>query len=226
MFLLPIRTSVLALLIGLVLGLVTMVTAEDGLTCRQEIPSELIRNLWSRTKQLIDKLPKEENFSRRMRLLPKFCTNCPEKLKEPEIGKRPLFGSLIKSIDTSCQKKEQVQLMNLTLDIYAHIFSSILQHNHQQPNDNNGSPALLEQLSEHSRPQVELDLTKLQQKMENLRKRLNKMHHQQPNHEDVLSQLQKIKVDDPLDQKKALAEFNEVYQAACVITSHRCGSSH
>nr|QYW22334.1 interferon gamma-related protein [Channa argus] len=147
-------------------------------------------------------------------------------LKEPEIGKRPLFGSLIKSIDTSCQKKEQVQLMNLTLDIYAHIFSSILQHNHQQPNDNNGSPALLEQLSEHSRPQVELDLTKLQQKMENLRKRLNQLHHQQPNHEDVLSQLQKIKVDDPLDQKKALAEFNEVYQAACVITSHRCGSSH
>ncbi|KAK2859201.1 hypothetical protein Q5P01_003821 [Channa striata] len=148
------------------------------------------------------------------------------KLKEPEVGKRPLFGSVIKSINTSCQRKEQVQLMNRTLDIYAHIFSSILQHNQHQTHDNNGSPALLEHLSENSRSQVQMDLMKLQQKMENLKRRLNRLHHQQPNYEDVLSQLNKIKVDDALDQRKALAEFNEVYQAACVITSHHCGSSH
>ncbi|KAK2859202.1 hypothetical protein Q5P01_003822 [Channa striata] len=79
MFLLLVRTSALALLISLGPGLVTMATAEGGLTCQQEIPSELIRNLWSRTKQLINKLPKEEMFSRRMRLLPKFCTKCPER---------------------------------------------------------------------------------------------------------------------------------------------------
>lgn len=50
MFHLLIRTSALTLL-------VTMVTAEQGITCRQEIPAELIRDLWGRTRQLIDKLP-------------------------------------------------------------------------------------------------------------------------------------------------------------------------
>ncbi|GAA6218755.1 uncharacterized protein LOC108901377, partial [Lates japonicus] len=74
-----VRTSALALLLGLVAGLVTTVTAQRGLTCRQEIPAELIRELWSRTTLLINKLPKEENFSRRLRLLPKFCTKCPER---------------------------------------------------------------------------------------------------------------------------------------------------
>ncbi|KAK9525966.1 hypothetical protein VZT92_016630 [Zoarces viviparus] len=79
MSLLFVRTSVLSLLLVLVTGeLVT--SAERGLTCRQEIPAELIRDLWSRTRLLINKLPKEEKFSRRRRLLPKFCTNCPERM--------------------------------------------------------------------------------------------------------------------------------------------------
>nr|WOH29320.1 interleukin 26 [Lateolabrax maculatus] len=79
MFLLLVRTSVLILLISLAGGLVAVATAERGITCRQEIPAELIRDLWSRTTQLINKLPKEEKFSGRVRLLPKFCTKCPER---------------------------------------------------------------------------------------------------------------------------------------------------
>ncbi|CAJ1054645.1 uncharacterized protein LOC117249597 [Xyrichtys novacula] len=54
-----------------------MATPERSITCRQEIPSQLIRELWTRTNQLIDSLPKEEHFSRR--LLPRFCTKCPER---------------------------------------------------------------------------------------------------------------------------------------------------
>ncbi|XP_041820393.1 uncharacterized protein LOC121626098 [Chelmon rostratus] len=79
MFLLLVRTSALALMITVTAGLVTTATDEQGLTCRQEIPTELIRDLWSRTRQLINKLPKEDKFSRRLRLLPKFCTKCPER---------------------------------------------------------------------------------------------------------------------------------------------------
>nr|XP_033471227.1 uncharacterized protein LOC117249597 [Epinephelus lanceolatus] len=74
------RTSALTLLVSLIAeGHVATATPERGLTCRQEIPAELIRELWSRTKQLINKLPKEEKFSRRHRLLPKFCTKCSER---------------------------------------------------------------------------------------------------------------------------------------------------
>lgn len=58
MFLLLVRTSVLTLLVSLMAeGHVATATPERGLTCRQEIPAELIRELWSRTKQLINKLP-------------------------------------------------------------------------------------------------------------------------------------------------------------------------
>lgn len=50
MFLL-LSTSALSLLIGCV------VAAERGASCRQQIPPGLMRELWSRTTQLIDKLP-------------------------------------------------------------------------------------------------------------------------------------------------------------------------
>ncbi|KAL6116581.1 uncharacterized protein ACO6RY_14562 [Pungitius sinensis] len=95
MFLLPIRTSALALLLGLVV--VGMNAAERRLTCRQEIPPGLIRDLWSRTHLLINKLPKEPNNLKR--LLPKFCTDCPERvigwleMKElMDVYQRSVFG--------------------------------------------------------------------------------------------------------------------------------------
>lgn len=53
MFLLFIRTSVLALLIG---GSVAVVP-EGGASCPQKISAELIRELWSHTRQLIARLP-------------------------------------------------------------------------------------------------------------------------------------------------------------------------
>lgn len=57
MRLLLVRTSSLALLLGLVAGVVATATAHQGTTCRQEIPAALIRELWSRTRVLINKLP-------------------------------------------------------------------------------------------------------------------------------------------------------------------------
>ncbi|XP_069575342.1 interleukin-26 [Brachyistius frenatus] len=80
-----VRTTALAPLAHLIIIMVAAVATatvkqEPGPTCRQEIPSELIRDLWSRNRLLINDLPKEENFSRRQRLLPEFCTKCPERL--------------------------------------------------------------------------------------------------------------------------------------------------
>ncbi|XP_073337138.1 interleukin-26 [Pagrus major] len=72
MFLLLVRTAALALLLSFT------VTAERDVTCRQEVPAELIRDLWNRSQQLIKRLPREEKISRR--LLPKFCTKCPERM--------------------------------------------------------------------------------------------------------------------------------------------------
>lgn len=79
--------------------------------------------------------------------------------------------------------------MNATLDVYAHIFSSIL---HRQHPDN--IPALLDQLPERSRPQAESALRELQQNMENLKKHLSHPHCANHNYVDVLSELNKIKV--------------------------------
>ncbi|MED6255156.1 hypothetical protein ATANTOWER_005385 [Ataeniobius toweri] len=74
-----VRMSALTLFISLIAGVVVMATAGQGVTCRREIPGELIRELWNRTNALINELPKEERFSRRLRLLPKFCTKCSER---------------------------------------------------------------------------------------------------------------------------------------------------
>lgn len=58
MFLLLVRMSALALLMG---GTKVAAAAAEGggggASCRQEIPPELIRDLWSRTQQLILTLP-------------------------------------------------------------------------------------------------------------------------------------------------------------------------
>lgn len=60
MFLLLVRMSALALLMGGTKVAAAVAAAEGeggGASCRQEIPAELIRDLWSRTQQLIDMLP-------------------------------------------------------------------------------------------------------------------------------------------------------------------------
>ncbi|KAL7370655.1 hypothetical protein ABVT39_006892 [Epinephelus coioides] len=288
MFLLLVRTSALTLLLSLIAeGHVATATPEQGLTCRQEIPAELIRELWSRTKQLINKLPKEETFSRRHRLLPKVCTKCSERaigwlevrelidvyqrsvfrsevvqkllplhyndllhriqhtlqhcvsssqpskwfkiikklerkikkhLKQAEIGSSPLFDSVIKSINTSCQRK--VHLMNVTLDVYTRIFTSILQHNQHQDKTRTH---LLDQLSDQESSQVVSVVTELQKNIQELKKHLSHVSHER---QDLLSKLNTIDVDDPVVQRKALAEFKEVYQAASVIGHPSCGHAH
>nr|QDE10279.1 interferon gamma-related protein [Oplegnathus fasciatus] len=136
-------------------------------------------------------------------------------LKALEIGSKPLFSSVIRSINTSCQRKDDIQLMNVTLDIYMRIFSNILQHNEHH---NTGSQSLLASLPEEKRSQVTSTLTVLRRETEKVKRHLSHPSH---NKEDVLSRLNEIKVDDPLAQKKALAEFLEIYHVASTI-SHRC----
>ncbi|XP_054623787.1 uncharacterized protein LOC129177075 [Dunckerocampus dactyliophorus] len=81
MFLLFIRTSPLPLLL-LVLPLARCVAAMTGprrLTCGQEVAHVLVRNLWTQSQLLIQRLPEEKRQSKRWRLLPNFCTGCPER---------------------------------------------------------------------------------------------------------------------------------------------------
>ncbi|TKS90457.1 hypothetical protein D9C73_024589 [Collichthys lucidus] len=133
-------------------------------------------------------------------------------LKSPGLSSNPQLNSVIRSINTSCQRKD-VQLMNVTLDIYMRIFSSILHHN--KP----GAQTLLGQVSDSKRPQVESALKGLEKKMKELKQRLD---HQNPDSEDVMRNLNKIKVNDLVVQKQALAQYKEIYQAASVIRG-RCG---
>ncbi|XP_070785412.1 interferon gamma 1-like [Enoplosus armatus] len=135
------------------------------------------------------------------------------KLTRPEVGSNPLFTSVIRNINTSCQRKE-LQLMNVTLDIYMRIFSSILQGNSE-------TPTLLASLTSTEKSKVENQVENLQRRMEDLKNELNRLNQDR---EDALSKLKKIEVDDPEVQRKALAEYMEVYQAASVV-SHSCGLS-
>uniref|UniRef100_A0A8C4HEJ7 Interferon gamma n=1 Tax=Dicentrarchus labrax TaxID=13489 RepID=A0A8C4HEJ7_DICLA len=130
------------------------------------------------------------------------------KLKGPEMVNE-LFSSVVKSINTSCQRKD-LQVMNATLDIYTRIFSNILQEHHNQP----GAQSLLESLSDTERVNIMEDLRYLQQKMQTLKETLTHVNHK---HEDVMRKLSSIQVEDLMVQKKALAEFKEIYQAASVV---------
>ncbi|XP_078138314.1 interferon gamma [Centroberyx gerrardi] len=146
----------------------------------------------------------------------------PLELKQPAVSSRPLFSPLIQSINGSCQRREQVLVINATLDVYLRMFSNVLQQNQNQnqiPGQNHG-PVLLDQLPGESRSQVLSALADLQQRMMKLKKHLNL--EREDTLRSALSTLDKIDVDDLIVQKKALAEFNLVYQAASVIGSKHC----
>uniref|UniRef100_A0A3B4XY70 Uncharacterized protein n=1 Tax=Seriola lalandi dorsalis TaxID=1841481 RepID=A0A3B4XY70_SERLL len=112
------------------------------------------------------------------------------------------------------QKKEDIMLINATLGVYMSIFSSILQHSH----DHTGTSTLLGQVPVSDRSTVKSWVEKLQEKTKVLRRDLVEVNN---NQEDMLRELTKIKVDDPIDQRRALAEFQTVYRAASLL-----GSSH
>ncbi|XP_072309518.1 uncharacterized protein [Eucyclogobius newberryi] len=260
------RTSSLILLLSLLTGAVTMMTALGrGVSCHREVHPELLREIWKRTRQLQNVLPKEEKPSRGARLLPKFCTKCQEgaigwleiremidiyqrsvfsqdevqkllplhfpdllyrlqhtlhhcvpkgkpskwskiikkvekkikkNLASPEVGSNPLFTSVIRSLNSPCQVREDVMLMNSTLDVYMKIFSSLLHHKKEPFSD----------------------LKKLRDHMSKLKSQLS---HLQQNKEDLISKINAIKVDDPLVQRKVLAEFLEVYHATSGLLQSR-----
>ncbi|XP_061922717.1 uncharacterized protein LOC133662619 [Entelurus aequoreus] len=81
MFLLFIRASLLTLLLLLFLPLarcVALTTSPRRLACGQEVPNALLRNLWTQSRLLIQRLPEERRRSKSWRLLPNFCTGCPQ----------------------------------------------------------------------------------------------------------------------------------------------------
>uniref|UniRef100_A0A3P9NDX4 Interferon gamma n=1 Tax=Poecilia reticulata TaxID=8081 RepID=A0A3P9NDX4_POERE len=111
------------------------------------------------------------------------------------------------------QRKEDIQLMNATLDVYMRIFSYVRHHHGKH---------LLDKLSESKRTEVKEILKNLENKAKELKSRLIC---QNQNIEDALSELERIKVDDPTVQKKALAQFLQIYQAASVVAESQAASA-
>lgn len=77
--------------------------------------------------------------------------------------------------------------MSATLEVYAHIFSSILQQN-QQPEQ---TEALLDQVPESQRSGLEDKLRAMQQMMEHVRKHLRQVNQER---EEMLAELKAIQV--------------------------------
>ncbi|XP_032445782.1 interferon gamma 1-like [Xiphophorus hellerii] len=134
-------------------------------------------------------------------------------LTQLEINRDPLFDFIIRTINTSCQRKEDMQLMNATLDVYLRVFSHVRYHHGNH---------LLDRLSEPKRTEVIKHLAKLENKAKELKSRLIC---QNQNIEDALSELERIKVDDPMVQKKALAQFLQIYQAASAVAESNAASA-
>uniref|UniRef100_A0A3B3XUU5 Uncharacterized protein n=1 Tax=Poecilia mexicana TaxID=48701 RepID=A0A3B3XUU5_9TELE len=132
-------------------------------------------------------------------------------LTQLEVNRDPLFDFVIRTINTSCQRKEDIVLLNATLDVYMRIFSSVRHHKH-----------LLNKLSESKQTEVRENLKNLESKAKELKSRLVC---QNQNIEDALSELERIKVDDPMVQKKALAQFLQIYQAASVVAESQAASA-
>ncbi|RVE56603.1 hypothetical protein OJAV_G00222930 [Oryzias javanicus] len=129
-------------------------------------------------------------------------------LTSPDIGRNPLFGFIREN--SSCPKKHNLPpKFNKTLDIYTRIFSIIL--------DDTATPVVLSSLSEKAKEVVRSSLRYLQRKMLGLKKNV-KGHG--PHRTDELDELDSIQVGDVTNQKKALAEYKEVYQAANVCYHH------
>ncbi|XP_008399113.1 uncharacterized protein LOC103459382 [Poecilia reticulata] len=144
-------------------------------------------------------------------------------LTQLDVNRDPLFDFVIRTINTSCQRKEDIQLMNATLDVYMRIFSYVRHHHGKH---------LLDKLSESKRTEVKEILKNLENKAKELKSRLIC---QNQNIEDALSELERIKVtffffflcyvDDPTVQKKALAQFLQIYQAASVVAESQAASA-
>lgn len=85
------------------------------------------------------------------------------------------------------QRRDEVQLMKVTLDVYKRIFSNILQQNQHHT----GARSLLDQVPQSKRSEVEATLQDLQQKMVRLEGHLSHLNHDQ---EHMISALNTIKV--------------------------------
>ncbi|XP_054877983.1 interferon gamma 1-like [Poeciliopsis prolifica] len=134
-------------------------------------------------------------------------------LTQLEINRAPLFDFVIKTINTSCQRKDDMQLMSATLDVYTRIFSHVRHHH---------GIHLLDGLSEPERTEVLQYLVNQEKNVKELKSRLI-CHNQSM--ENALIELKSIKVDDPLVQKKALAQYLQMYQAASVVAESNAASA-
>lgn len=85
------------------------------------------------------------------------------------------------------QRYNDVQLMSTILEVYAHIFSSILKQNQQDDQ----TKTLLDQVPESQRSMVKDKLQALQQMMEHLKKHLKQQNRER---EEVMARLKTIKV--------------------------------
>ncbi|MEQ2296053.1 hypothetical protein AMECASPLE_020935 [Ameca splendens] len=144
-------------------------------------------------------------------------------LMQLEVNQEPLFDFVLRIINTSCQRKDDIQLLNATLNIYMRIFSNVLHPSLGNHHGGSHNPRLLDSLTNPAdRSKVHSALKQLKKKIEELKSRLTC---QNQNIETALSELDNIKVDDPMVQKKALAEFLRIYQAASTVAAVNAGSA-
>ncbi|KAM3587579.1 uncharacterized protein V6R79_009401 [Siganus canaliculatus] len=120
-------------------------------------------------------------------------------LTQTELFSNQPFTAVIECIINSCQESENLHLMNVTLDVYMKIFSSILKHG-----DEAGS--LLNQLPSNKRSKVESDLKTLQSGMKSLKSLLGHPNQNQ-DREKVLNELDQIDKSPPLHCGDHLEKF-------------------
>ncbi|XP_061523505.1 uncharacterized protein LOC133397065 isoform X2 [Phycodurus eques] len=122
----------------------------------------------------------------------------------------PPFNGVIRSIK-ACQNREEVKLVNATLQVYMRVLESILRPAPGQ------HTALLDSVPEATREHLRHNVGQLTNKMRHLTDKLARRHC--PDVPNVLHQLSQLKVDDVMFQKRALSQFLEVYNMAAVIGS-------
>ncbi|KAK5849411.1 hypothetical protein PBY51_009056 [Eleginops maclovinus] len=67
----------------LFLPLMSLLSLSAGVSsdsCSHLLHADITRETWRRTAEVVRMLPKEEKYSGRHRLLPRFCTNCSQRL--------------------------------------------------------------------------------------------------------------------------------------------------
>ncbi|XP_062339594.1 uncharacterized protein LOC134038018 [Osmerus eperlanus] len=123
----------------------------------------------------------------------------PYNLKDPSLVPKPIFLVLLKDINTTLQRHQQILLLNATLSVYVKMLSSMLADPGAQ--------------TQHTHLEL------LRDQVLHLKKHV--FQSENPRLHTLLHKLDAVQVEDKLVQRKALNELKEVFQVASEIGSKR-----